>query len=97
MGVGINSMAALLGTAAVSASKVGTALEGSNKSSGGSSQNESPISQANDGELSAKMADKARKNTLANINNILNQNNISRQARSRRIGKELKNLQGGNK
>lgn len=89
MGVGLNTMLAAVGAGGVAASKVATSIsDGSNSSQ---------ISQANDGALAAQMAEKARKNTLANIKNILNQKDISNRARNRRIGKELKNLQGGNK
>ena len=99
MGVGLNTMLAAVGAGGVAASKVGTAISENAKSSSNNESNESsaPISQANDGELAEKMADKARKNALANIKNILAQRDISDRARNRRIGKELKTLQGGNK
>lgn len=91
MGVGLNTMLAAVGAGGVAASKVASSFN----SSGG--EQDTQISQANDGELSAKMADKARRNALANIKNILAQKQLSEKARSRRINKELKSLQGGNK
>jgi hypothetical protein len=94
MGVGLNTMLAAVGAGGVAASKISSSF-----GKGGSDKNEqnNTTNPSVDGELAAKMAEKARKNTLANIQNIINQQNISKQARARRIGKELKNLQGGNK
>ena len=58
MGVGLNSMAALLGTAAVSASKVGTAMEGAGKDTLSKNQ----ISESNNADKSAMAAQKAKLN-----------------------------------
>ena len=93
MGVGLNTMLAAVGAGGVAASKVATSIGESGSNSG----KDNNISQSNDGALSAKMADKARRNALANIKNILTQKQLSEKARNRRIGKELKTLQGGNK
>lgn len=96
MGAGQNAMLGLVGAAGVTASKLaGTA--GKYAFASENQNSDVPISKANDGGLALKMAEKARKNTMNQIQSIMNNQNISKQARSRRLGKALKDFQGGDR
>lgn len=108
MGIAQSTMHNLVGTVGVGATMLSRTAKNGNKEgidanalNAGVMRGQIPISEANDGERSKQMADKARKNLQAmkqaklNIRKIRIDNNLTDRQKSIRINKEINKL-GGN-